>query len=949
MSTCKIEAVLEVINNYTSKNSKTKRVIGVLSSKLEDLQTLREIKVLEESLNNSTEEYLDTEDKASAKKSQEEVLDSLVEEKPSIDNDAKVDVVKETEVIQQQQEAASNMWSNYFKTLTAHLKKAYNSVHGKLIGINKDINLAIALVNGDKTYNNMPIGTAFFSKGLVNYPDFVTLRSNKKLLNKIVNDSDKFTSVKEVEDKINLLENSFHNNFTDLHIYVYTSAKEFMETNPNDSKTKYVRNLYKKLRKKAESDEKLNSIAKGKWKKDEYKFIAVALSNPEMIDYLNNMKTTGVKGVLHRLISTLAHMVGLKENSEATLLLDNLLWMAENKVEQNLDKPKKDTSSTSNKPTGKRIKVYWNNIWYEYDKDNDKLYNSARPNREVWKNKDNVQRARIVEVALDAEKEKSDKQEKSKPTQAKNSYVLFTGDDGTIYTSNEGQTKAINTLLKWKEDKSKQYFLLMGRGGTGKTTVINVALKEMGYTSADVLFLTPSHKAKEVIKEANKDSEFAGSEYTTLAAFVGLKPNPKYDEMNPNPNEPPFIEEFNSSTVEIPKVVVIDEVSMVGDYLYQRVKERLKYEGKNAKVIMMGDDVQLPPVNASESKSRAFIDYEGKEGQYARLTERMRQKEESPILPYTDILAEAVNEIEASNNRDNYNLQNKLAEKMKRDGITSKFDRENNEGIFFTANSYDTILDRFIRDYKKDPKGTRFIHYNNESHAKTINLTTRIRNEIYGEEQARNNKYIKGEHVILNKPVEPVERTIVNDKNIDPESNLLQSGIELEVVDTEKVTEKIVFSHGRRDGLITPEVTYDLVTVKDASGNRYKIRTIDKEEFYSLGAKAKKDNGLFVFPGGLGQKITTGLNYSYVINVHKAQGSSYNTVYMDIGNILWNGKYSTADTVAKSLYVAASRARKKLIVIDNRLNANNSKTDLSQMGDENVGNAGILNTISRGC
>ena len=52
------------------------------------------------------------------------------------------------------------------------------------------------------------------------------------------------------------------------------------------------------------------------------------------------------------------------------------------------------------------------------------------------------------------------------------------------------------------------------------------------------------------------------------------------------------------------------------------------------------------------------------------------------------------------------------------------------------------------------------------------------------------------------------------------------------------------------------------------------------------------------------------LKYCYCITVHRSQGSTYETVYVDVDNILTNKK---ADERRKLLYVAFSRTSQRLI------------------------------------
>jgi len=81
-------------------------------------------------------------------------------------------------------------------------------------------------------------------------------------------------------------------------------------------------------------------------------------------------------------------------------------------------------------------------------------------------------------------------------------------------------------------------------------------------------------------------------------------------------------------------------------------------------------------------------------------------------------------------------------------------------------------------------------------------------------------------------------------------------------------------------------------------------------------------------------------SYGYIINAHRSQGSTYNNVYVDLGNIL-SQPYASAIDIIKSIYVAASRPRTKLVLFDSRQNINGGilgeeKIDLTEINNNIV-------------
>lgn len=253
--------------------------------------------------------------------------------------------------------AALNTPNKNYETFVNTFIKAIQSVKDPLVTY--DLTTAVNYVKD--VLNNKPIGDrsamayADSKNNSIKFSDFVGLLKNKGALANINNNTGK--SITEIESFIKEIQASSWETIIKVHEHIHIGAMEFMKNNPNDPKTKYVNNLFAKVMKQAETDENLNNIQGKYWKKNVDEFIAVALSNPDMMNYLSKMKTGGTQSVLSKFVTNLLEMVGIKDNNEFAELLNNFDGMLNNEVEAKPSKPENNSSevsSTSNYTTEKQ-------------------------------------------------------------------------------------------------------------------------------------------------------------------------------------------------------------------------------------------------------------------------------------------------------------------------------------------------------------------------------------------------------------------------------------------------------------------------------------------------------------------------------------------------------------------------------------------------------------------
>lgn len=191
--------------------------------------------------------------------------------------------------------------------------------------------------------------------------------------------------------------------------------------------------------------------------------------------------------------------------------------------------------------------------------------------------------------------------------------VQYKNDNNKIKL-NKGQLQAVESFkqfMEWESESPRDNCItLSGYGGTGKTTTIKHVLPFLGR----VMICAPTHKALNVIRDMNAN----GGEFSTLAKLYGNRYDPLTRKWKLEPKE----EALKGITT-----MLIDESSMVDKEMADAI---IAINFKlGIKTIFMGDPAQIPPVG-SKNISKVFDADEV--SKVLELTEIMRQSEGNPNL-----------------------------------------------------------------------------------------------------------------------------------------------------------------------------------------------------------------------------------------------------------------------------------------------------------------------------
>ncbi|MDG1332909.1 MAG: AAA family ATPase [Crocinitomicaceae bacterium] len=197
---------------------------------------------------------------------------------------------------------------------------------------------------------------------------------------------------------------------------------------------------------------------------------------------------------------------------------------------------------------------------------------------------------------------------------------------------NEGQQELFVALENFaRQREGKQLFILKGYAGTGKTSALGAFVQALNHYKVKTKLVAPTGRAAKVF--SHKSSQDA----MTIHKMIYRRKS-KIDASSPI-----------SLNVNLFKntVFIVDEASMIGDYTMQKdgsVSARnlledlfeFVYSGDGCKLILMGDDGQLPPVGSDTSPalSEKYLSHHYFELNISsfKLNEVVRQAQDSEIL-----------------------------------------------------------------------------------------------------------------------------------------------------------------------------------------------------------------------------------------------------------------------------------------------------------------------------
>ena len=431
----------------------------------------------------------------------------------------------------------------------------------------------------------------------------------------------------------------------------------------------------------------------------------------------------------------------------------------------------------------------------------------------------------------------------------------FSAPDHDYHFLNSDQKNGVQEVLKFLMSDEK-FLSISGPAGTGKTHLMKFIMKHTLREYKDICKLLGQRYIDFEIaltattnKAADVLSVVTGFPSRTIHSFMNLKVKDDYDTGKSK------ITKTKEWKIHSKTIIFVDESSMIDPDLYGYI---IAGTDQTCKVIFLGDHCQMAPVYEKISPVYA------NEKNIIRLTQPMRNAGQPALMALCQQLRDTVETL------DFYPIQEVP-------GVIDYLD---------DAQAYQFVEDTF----KDEDPSCRMLTYSN-ARAQEYNGYIRA---LRGHPTA----FTEGEVVVNNSAI-PVA--------MGSGSKILQ--VEAEVV-IESVEQTIITLLADK---ADPTSSFDVypVTFKEKGGSvgfgiQVPVNYDHVKRLSNAYARQKNWDRYFwlknTFPDFRQKDACT---------VYKAQGSTYETVFMDLTNI---GTCTAADQLARLLYVAASRATTRLVL-----------------------------------
>ncbi len=424
-------------------------------------------------------------------------------------------------------------------------------------------------------------------------------------------------------------------------------------------------------------------------------------------------------------------------------------------------------------------------------------------------------------------------------------------------TLNEGQQKAADGFFKFLFTNEKE-LCISGAGGTGKSFLMSYLIDKVipQYEEmCQIMGSKPQYTSVHMTATTNKAAEVLAA-YTqrpvdTIHSFLGLV---VYDDFETGES---ILKKTNKWSIHRKEIIFIDEASMIDAELLDIIRGSTH----QCKIVYVGDHCQLPPVKESEC-----IIYT-QQIPFYELTQPMRNAEVPALQKVCDLLRDSV----------------KTGSLPKIPLVPGAIELLSDQEMESKINSM----------FKVSLENQRILAYTNK---RVVDYNSYIR-DFRGIKEP----YQVGDILINSTMYKITTKNGYQNKQVNVET----------VVKIKELSEPTTITVNKKDG---STLDVQLATIVCNDGNKWekvklplnKIHYRKLTNFY----KNQKDWVNYFYL----KNNFMDLRYSDASTIHKAQGSSFDTVFIDLSDL---STCTRSDMVLRLLYVGFTRARKKVFLYGN--------------------------------
>ena len=427
---------------------------------------------------------------------------------------------------------------------------------------------------------------------------------------------------------------------------------------------------------------------------------------------------------------------------------------------------------------------------------------------------------------------------------------------------NADQQDAVQQLDDFMLDDSRMFFRMDGSAGTGKSTTSAIWAQRQISDGKCIALSAPTNKATRNLRSMKaKISPTANIPVGTAYSLLGL--------VMGKDGEAREIKSTDKDRLGGVDALVIDERGMINTSLWGHLRDFAL--DKRVKIILTGDRYQLPPVGEEESPTeRLQLD--------VNLTKVERH--DNQILAFATYLRDCID----SGTRPQF-----------------KSDNDADGGVFVMRGKdyYKTIRKAFSSDtYAAHAEAFKALAWRN---ATVSDCNDSIRDEMYNGNPAE--PFELGERVVAKGPVMDTDRFLYERE----ESFMASTDEEGQVRSISKVEHPIYSDIECYCVVWTTDDGETAVSYVPTRAGKSAFNRVEAE----LLQQAKTGGGRYWANFWTFKQLFAELAPCHALTVHRGQGSTYRTAFVDVDDIMANRNFNE---MLRMFYTAATRPSKSLML-----------------------------------